>query len=271
MLNVETTCTSFMRRQPVLELFEEIIGCRITANFQLEQWMFSKMRTSILNIMISPTHRRSSKKHRCVGLTSHSAFDTVFELRNGSSVSVAQYWEQYYSPLRYPHLPCLDVSKGRRINYLPPEVCEIVPGQRQNRLTEEQAKEMVKFSAQKPEDRKYNIMAMLEKADIANDDATREFGIAVEPEMIRTNARILPQRHLEYQRPQSINTGTRGAWNLEGVKFYKPGRLNSWTMVSCIEQHVSMQQGKQGLPVFMASLMRMLTEMGMTIPEERPL
>lgn len=270
MLNVETTCTSFVRKQPVMELFQQVIGRRITENFILEQWMFSKMRSSISSLMVSPTHRRSTRKHRCIGLTSQSAADTVFELANGESVSVAEYWEQHYGPLRFPHLPCLNVSKGRKMNYLPPEVCEIVAGQRQNRLTEEQTRETIKFSAQRPDNRKYNTMAMLEKADITNDEAAREFGIAVEPEMIKTSARILPQPHLQYQRPASINTGTRGAWNLEGMKFFIPATLKSWAIVSCMEPNQTMQQGEQGLPVFMASLMRMLTEMGMNIPEERP-
>lgn len=136
-LNAETTCTYFKKRQTVMELFEEVIGCTIAKDFQLEQRMFTKMRKSIVNLKVMPTHRQSSRKHKCVGLTNQSAADTVFELGSGMSISVAKYWEQRYNPLRYPQLPCLDVSKRHRINYLPPEVCEIVAGQRRNRLTEE--------------------------------------------------------------------------------------------------------------------------------------
>eukprot|EP00210_Caulerpa_lentillifera_P004611 g4397.t1 len=270
MLNVETTCTSFMRRRPVMELFEEVIGSRIGPNFQLEQWMYTKMRNSIVNVMVSPTHRQSRKKHRCIGLTNQSAAEMMFELRDGSASSVAQYWMHNYGRLRFPNLPCLDVSKGRKINYLPPEVCEVVAGQRQDRLSEDQKRETIKFSAQKPGDRKSNILAMLDKADLANDPSVVEFGLGVSSEMTRTVARVLPQPHLEYQVPESVDTGTRGSWNLEGMRFYEPATLKSWAIISCMEPHIALQQGEQGLVTFTQSLTQMLIQMGMTVPNERP-
>lgn len=269
-LNVETTCTAFLKSRPVLELFSEVVRSRITESFQLAPWMRKELNKSISNVMVTPMHRQSTKKHRCLGLTEQSASQLVFELKSGESVTVAEYWQQQYGPLRFPQLPCLNLTKGKKVNYLPPEVCHVAPGQRQDRLTEDQTRETIKFSAKKPDERKNNIQAMLRNANIANDATSKEFGIAINHEMTRTNARILPQPHLQYQRPSSMDTGTRGAWNLEGVRFFKPAELRSWAIVNCMDQQAALQRGEQGLPVFIESMMRMFNEMGMSLPEVRP-
>lgn len=269
-LNVETTCTAFLKSRPVLDLFSEVIRCNITERFMMEHWMHKELNKCISNVMVTPTHRQSSKKYRCLGLTERSAAETVFEMKNGQSMTIAEYWQKQYGPLRFPQLPCLNVTKGKRVNFLPLEVCKIAPGQRQDRLTEDQTRETIKFSAKKSDERKHNIQEMLRKANIANDATSKEFGIAINHEMAKTNARILPQPHLQYQRPQSMDTGTRGAWNLEGVRFFKPAELRSWAIVNCLDQQMALQRGEQGLPVFIDAMMRMFNEMGMSIPEARP-
>eukprot|EP00210_Caulerpa_lentillifera_P001708 g1641.t1 len=270
MLNVETTCTAFLKQRPVLEMFEELLGGKIRQNFRLDQRMYNKLRNSITSIMVTPTHNRSSRKYRCIGLTDKSAAEMSFPLKDGSSCTVKEYWEQRYGALRFPQLPCLDVSRGKKINYLPPEVCQIAPGQRLDHLSEDQTRETIRFSAQKPMDRKQNILEILRKANINNDASCQEFGISVNSDMTKTAARVLPQPHLQYQRPESMDTGTRGSWNLEGVRFFKPAELKSWAIVSCLDRHIALQQGEQGLLVFVESMMMMLSEMGISLPQTRP-
>lgn len=46
----------------------------------------------------------------------------MFDMQ-GRQIDVASYWKTAYGPLRYPWLPCIDVSKKGKQNYLPIEVC----------------------------------------------------------------------------------------------------------------------------------------------------
>lgn len=52
--------------------------------------------------------------------------------------------------LKYPHLPCLQVGQEQKHTYLPPEVCNIVPGQRCiKKLTDTQTSTMIKVKIPK--------------------------------------------------------------------------------------------------------------------------
>ena len=100
-------------------------------------------------------------------------------------MTVEQYWKQKYGPLRYAWLPCLDVSKGRRVNYLPMEVCEIAPGQRILKLSDELTRNIIRFTAVKPDERKEKIQLALEQAGIAQDPAAQAFKLQIDHNMIK--------------------------------------------------------------------------------------
>ena len=67
-----------------------------------------------------------------------------------------------------------------------------------------------------------------------------------------------------------MDTGNRGSWNLENVRFYRPGSIQSWSIVSSIEREVALRQGESGLPAFTDALMDMLESMGMQLPSDYP-
>jgi len=70
------------------------------------------------------------------------------QLESGQSIecTVAKYFaDKYHLQLKYPHLPCLQVGQEQKHTYLPPEVCNIVPGQRCiKKLTDTQTSTMIR-------------------------------------------------------------------------------------------------------------------------------
>lgn len=82
--------------------------------------------------------------------------------------------------------------------------------------------------------------------------------------------RILPQPHLEYQVPASMDTGDRGAWNLDRVKFFRPKEIHSWAIVSMVDRRISLQPGEQGLQAFVGGLIQMLKNMGIHVASGMP-
>ena len=124
---------------------------------------------------------------RCRGLTNQPATQANFRLADGRELSVAQYWHEKYGDLRYPWLPCLDVSKGGRITYLPMEVCEVAPGQRIPNLTPTITSAMIRYTAQRPEHRMQQISDTRLMANIDNDPAAQAFGIQVHDQPMRVD------------------------------------------------------------------------------------
>ena len=100
-------------------------------------------------------------------------------------MTVEKYWTQKYGSLRYSWLPCLDVSKGKRVNYLPMEVCEVAPGQRILKLSDELTRNIIRFTAVKPEERREQIRLALQQAGVAQDPAARAFKIQIDQRMIQ--------------------------------------------------------------------------------------
>lgn len=67
-----------------------------------------------------------------------------------------------------------------------------------------------------------------------------------------------------------MDTGDRGAWNLENVKFLKPGTIRSWSIVSFVSKRISMSEGEQSLFRFVQDMKNMLQQMGLTVANNMP-
>ena len=201
-MNIESTCAAFHKKQRVLQFLEQIAGRPVRDWPQIpKDQLISIMNATMTNMIVETMHRReNAKKYRCVmgstlsrsiladrcrGLTRNSASHEIFTLRDGTSLSIADYWEEKYGELQYPWLPCLDVSKGRKKNYLPMEVCEIAAGQRILKMADDQTRNMIRFTAIPPEERKNQIHRTLKEAEIDRDPAVQAFQIRIEAEMIQ--------------------------------------------------------------------------------------
>jgi hypothetical protein len=63
-----------------------------------------------------------------VGISPKGANQTMFTIQDsGKQVSVAGYFADKGSKLRYPGLECVDVGAAGKPVYIPPELCTWVP------------------------------------------------------------------------------------------------------------------------------------------------
>lgn len=65
---------------------------------------------------------------------------------------------------------------------------------------------------------------------------------------------MLPQPHLEYTKPGSLDTGNRGQWNLGGIQFLKGGKIIGWGLVSFERQDRVSGPGDSGKQASIAAL-----------------
>lgn len=140
--------------------------------------------------------------------------------------------QEYNVRLQYPHLQLVDVG-GQKTNYLPPEVCEILPDQPfRGKLTDEHTAAMITIACQPPN---VNGEAIVNQGlsnlglKVAGPEL-QSFGVSIGPDMAVVPGRILPKPGIGYSTgPASIDD--KASWNLRGVKFALGARLEKWTVL----------------------------------------
>ncbi|KAJ7052794.1 argonaute-like protein [Mycena amicta] len=154
---------------------------------------------------------------------------------NNERVSVEQYFKRRYKiTLKYPDMPLVDVG-GAKQNLLPPEICEILPGQAfRGKLTDEHTAAMITVAAKPPNINAAAIAGRgLDQLGFRQGaGALAEFGVSIGREMAVVPGRLLPPPRVMYgQGTPSVDD--RASWNLRDVKFKIGGKLDNWAVL-CI-------------------------------------
>jgi len=126
----------------------------------------------------------------------------------------------------------VDVGSNKS-NFLPPEICEILPDQPyRGKLTDEHTAEMIKVAARPPNinaglimDEGLKSLGFKQAAGPLN-----AFGIGIGQEMAVVPGRLLPAPGVNYGQGRP-NVDDKASWNLRAVKFAVGGRLAEWAVL----------------------------------------
>ena len=209
----------------------------------------ARMEVFCKSVRIKTTHlgyRKTVKK-----LVRHTARTYSFDTPEYGRVNVEEYFrrskftcdsirsyllniflQEYNTRLQYPDLQLVDVG-GQKTNYLPAEVCEILPDQPfRGKLTDENTAAMITVACQPPN---VNGEAIVNQGlnhlglKVAGPEL-QSFGMSIGPHMAVVPGRILPKPGIGYlSGPASIDD--KASWNLRGVKFAHGARLEKWTVL----------------------------------------
>ncbi|KAK1227892.1 hypothetical protein PQX77_009082 [Marasmius sp. AFHP31] len=171
-------------------------------------------------------------------LTVLSAADLQFDLRDGTRMTVARYFQRTYNRrLQYPDVICAQTTSGAAI---PLELLEVLPGQiARKQVPPEVTKAMVEFSQLRPEERMRQIKQGVELLAHGQSEYVRSFGMVPNPTFpISINARVINPPRLQYgprsdgrdKRPQTVDP-RNGSWNLRDITFIKPQPINRWCII----------------------------------------
>lgn len=241
MLNIDFSTTAFYRNCNVIDFMLDILYPdardkeetlrRIRRITPPQQNILLKQ---LKNVNIQVTHMQQNRKHRIIGITPDSANETFFERDiNGEKTtsSIAEYFRSQYEALKYPNLPCLDVSTRDKVCYLPIEVCEIVEGQHYNKkLSEKQTAEMIQVTAQPPVERFKEIQNSLEVILQDFDIFSREFGIRINPNPVRLVGKVLNPPVITYCADEV--QPSNGRWNMRGQQFLEGVNVDEWMILN---------------------------------------
>lgn len=135
--------------------------------------------------------------------------------------SVQEYFKTKYNvDLEYPTMRLVEMQE-RDVVY-PAELLALKGLQRYNRkLSVKMTSKMIKYTAQKPHDRKEHINCCKTLFAHDKDPNLALYGMEISQKMYRTKARLLPNPEIQFGNSK-VNPGINGRWDLRGKKFYKP-------------------------------------------------
>jgi eukaryotic translation initiation factor 2C len=268
-LNVDVANTAFYSGGPLDEFLVRALDARSINDLRrgIPDRDRRLLDRRLKNVKVRVTHRGDMKrKYRIAKLTPGSAQNTKFKLESGQVISVADYFaKQYNMVLNHPFLPCVEVQRGC---FLPVEVCEIVPGQRYvSKLSSNETSDMIRRTCRKPHERLNLINDGISMLGFNDSEYLEAFGIQVNPELARINARILPSPTVCYgSKSREAQFAPRdGKWDLRDKSFVRGQTLVSWSVLV-----VSSRLRPQEVQAFVAELCNMCQKSGMNIQNRQP-
>eukprot|EP00455_Lapot_gusevi_P034814 TRINITY_DN3851_c0_g1_i1.p1 TRINITY_DN3851_c0_g1~~TRINITY_DN3851_c0_g1_i1.p1 ORF type:complete len:868 (+),score=234.20 TRINITY_DN3851_c0_g1_i1:376-2604(+) len=222
MLNMDVAAVAMVEPGPLLEHLVARLGLRQID--QLKPHHAPQMRRFARGLTIQISYR--GKRNYKIRNLDSSPDDHKFESDN-KQVSVTKYFQEKYKlRLRYPHLPCVVVGTGDKVQYLPIELCTVVKGFKFNGvLREQQKKIMVEETCLPPQERREFIEMGCPNAQ--QDPYMQAFGLNLRPEMVQVKGRLLPAPRVAYKNGDEAKVQD-GVWSLSNKSFVNPARIDNY-------------------------------------------
>lgn len=243
-INLDVSNTTFWKPQGLLETIIQKNGLRDPSQIAN---VFNRQSDAIatgkylkkLNVKAfykgnpAPEKEWKIEKVASVSANTHRIKWRVNGQDTGEMVTVTAYFQRKYNlNLKFPALPMIQVTKKMRGEpiYFPMEILVVREHQRYaTKLDENQTANMIKFAVSPPAKRLEAIQQGKSWLNWGNDNYMKNYGLRIDPNMLNTNARILPPPGVKFKN-KTEEPGTKGRWDLRGKAFITPNptELKSW-------------------------------------------
>ncbi|XP_077215045.1 protein argonaute 16-like [Tasmannia lanceolata] len=247
-LNMDVSTTMILTPGPVLDFL--LANQNVRDPSQID-WI--KAKKMLKNMRIRTKH--NCMEFKIIGISDKPCNQQFFSLkvRNGDGingegqtveVTVYDYFVKKNIELTYSaYLPCLDVGKPKRPNYLPLELCSLVSLQRYTKaLSTMQRSSLVEKSRQKPQERIKVVNESLKNSRYDEDVLLSACGISIDKQLTQLEGRVLNAPTLKVGNSADC-IPTRGRWNFNNKKVWAPTRIERWAVVNfsarCDTSHIS--------------------------------
>lgn len=237
-LNMDVSTTMLIKAGPVIDILLENQGVE---NPWRINWSKAKQFLKGLRIKTVHTHM----EFKIAGLSDKLCKEQLFPMkvkaegnRENEPPQVVEVTVLHYfvntkrTPLEYSgDLPCLDVGRKKRPNYLPIELCEILPGQRYTKsLSPAQRTALVEQSRQKPDERMQVLHKAMQVNDYNSDPLLRACNINVDRKLVALEGRVLEPPMLKFGKIEEAPKN--GRWNFNNKTMIRAVKIDEWAIVS---------------------------------------
>ncbi|KAL6691521.1 Piwi domain-containing protein [Trichoderma pleuroticola] len=181
--------------------------------------------------------------------------------QGGQYISVYDFFaKKHRIHIQDTRLPVINVGDRKNPNYLPLQVCYMLPGQPSNtQLSTAQAQQMIRFAVRKPFDNATSIVTkglktaglssetnpllvssccdsdMMKRNDWLTHSSQAQFGIGISQNLITVSGRVIASPKVGYGQNRQVST-FGGSWNMlprdsPSLKFTNAGSMQKWSCV----------------------------------------
>ncbi|CAI0401871.1 unnamed protein product [Linum tenue] len=236
---------AFRKRLPILDFLKEHIQ---GINFNDFRRFRRDAERALKGLKVTVTHRITKQKFTVSGLTKENARRLTFliedlDAANASSPTeiglVEYFWHKYQKDIVYKDIPCLELGKGDRKNYVPMELCVLVEGQiyPKEQLDKKAAIFLKRMSLARPDVRESTINNMVRGIDgPCSGDIISNFGMEVDTNMTSVVGRVIgpPELKLCNNSGAAIRVPVdkeKCQWNLVGKRVVDGKSIDRWAIV----------------------------------------
>jgi len=191
------------------------------------QRFISGIRVLTTHSGVGGTVQRRPRVVKKLSLT--GANDLRFTMREGSSITVSNYFKN--KPLRFPDVVCVELGTDM---WMPLELCTVPPGQiMRKQVPPDRTRDVNAFASKGPADRLASIKNGLGVLAYGQSEYVREFGMIVDQDPLKIQARQLMAPMLKYGvgSKQLTIKPNNGVWNMIDKHFFKPVEIPRWIVV----------------------------------------
>ncbi|GMG98718.1 hypothetical protein Nepgr_000558 [Nepenthes gracilis] len=247
-LNMDAATTIVLSPGPILDF---LLANQNVREPRYIDW--AKAKRMLKNLRIKTRH--TNREYKISGLSEKPCYQQSFPMRirnEGNSkaertveTTVFDYFtKQRGFELSYSkYTPCLDVGKPKCPNYLPMELCSLVPLQRYTKaLSPMQSASLVEKSRQKPQEQIKVLTDTLRDCQYDNEPLLAACGILIEKQFMQVGGRILEAPKLKVGKGEDC-IPRNGRWNFNNKQFISPVKIERWAIVNfssrCDTSHLS--------------------------------
>ncbi|CAL9216950.1 unnamed protein product [Arabidopsis halleri] len=200
----------------------------------------------LTGLKVTVNHRKNKQKLTIVGLSMQDTKDIKFDLidQEGNEpprkTSIVEYFRiKYGRDIVHKDIPCLDLGKNGRQNFVPMEFCDLVEGQiyPKDDLDKDSALWLKKLSLVNPQQRQRNIDKMIKSRNgPSGGEIIGNFGLKVDTNMTPVEGRVLKAPTLKLaERGRAVreepNPRQNNQWNLMKKGVTRGSIVKHWAVL----------------------------------------
>ncbi|KAL1205751.1 Protein argonaute 6 [Cardamine amara subsp. amara] len=233
-LNIDVSTTMILEPGPVIKFL--LANQSVESPRQIDWIKAAKM---LKHMRVKASH--CNMEFKIIGLSPKPCNQQLFsmKIKDGEhegqtrEITVYEYFKQTYTePTISAYLPCLDVGKPNRPNYLPLEFCNLVTLQRYTKaLSGRQRASLAEKSRQKPLEKMKSLNDAMRTYCYDEDPFLAGCGISIEKQMTRVEGRVLKPPTLKFGKDEDCKP-CNGRWNFNSKLLLEPRAIKNWAVVN---------------------------------------
>ncbi|XP_068655489.1 protein argonaute 2-like [Aristolochia californica] len=281
-LCVDYSVNTFLEQLPVINFLGERFGMSFgDKKMSLTPDGKRNIEDAMKNLKVTVKHRKTSQKFVVVGLRELSAKNEKFPIDdpkdpNGKKeIGMQKYYDSKYGKkIAYENLPCLDLSRNGKTNYVPMEFCELVEAQKypKEELDKEQQKMVRGLALAKPYERKnYICLSVKAKDGPYSSEIFKHFKLGIDFNMTKATGGVLNPPGLKIRDQHGNETHltpeNNCQWNFSNKKVLEGKKVDGWGILDFSGSLRDIRRSYE-LSAFIKCLVQRSRELGIHMKEE---